>query len=100
MLSSLQNIQSASDGKEALEIIERGFIPDIIYLDLMMPNLSGFEFLEIAKTNPKLKDTHIAVVTAKDLTNEDLEILQQSRVSIIKKGGNIEQIIKEFAQEI
>jgi len=96
----IQNIQSASDGKEALEIIERGFIPDIIYLDLMMPNLSGFEFLEIAKTNPKLKDTHIAVVTAKDLTNEDLEILQQSRVNIIKKGGNIEQIIKEFAQEI
>ncbi len=96
----IQNIQSASDGKEALEIIERGFIPDIIYLDLMMPNLSGFEFLEIAKTNPKLKDTHIAVVTAKDLTNEDLEILKQSHVNIIKKGGNIEQIIKEFAQDI
>ncbi len=96
----IENIQSASDGNEALDIIEKGFIPDIIYLDLMMPNLSGFEFLKIARTNPKLKDTYIAVVTAKELTSEDLEILKQSCVSIIKKGGNIEQIIKKIAQDI
>ncbi len=66
----------------------------------MMPNLSGFDFLQIARTNPQLNNTHIVVVTAKDLTNEDLEILKQSHVNIIKKGGNIEQIIKEFAQDI
>ncbi|WP_456486077.1 oxygen-binding di-iron domain-containing protein [Hydrogenimonas sp.] len=95
----IKNIQSASDGKEALEVIERGFVPDIIYLDLMMPNLSGFEFLKIVETNPKFKNTHIAVVTAKDLTNEDMEILKPSCVSIIKKGGNIEEIIKELAQD-
>ena len=96
----IKNIQNASDGKEALELIEGGFIPDIIYLDLMMPNLSGFDFLKIARTNPKLKDTHIVVVTAKDLTNEDLEILKQNKVSIVHKGGNIEQMIKEFAKEL
>ena len=96
----IKNIQNACDGKEALELIERGFIPDIIYLDLMMPNLSGFDFLKIARTNPKLNDTHIVVVTAKDLTKNDLEILKQNNISIVHKGGNIEGIIKEFAQEI
>ena len=96
----IENIQNACDGKEALELIEKGFTPDIIYLDLMMPNLGGFDFLQIAKTNPKLNNTHIVIVTAKDLTYEDLELLKQNKVSIVHKGGNIEQIIKEFAQNI
>jgi len=91
-------IEEAQDGREALDIIEKGFIPDIIYLDLMMPNLSGFEFLEIAKGNISLKHTHIVVVSAKELSMEDKEILSQSGVSVIKKGSNIESIIKEFAK--
>ena len=66
----------------------------------MMPNLSGFDFLKIARTNSKLNKTHIVVVTAKDLTTQDLELLNHNKVSIISKGGNIEEIIKKFAQEI
>jgi CheY-like chemotaxis protein len=92
------HIEDARDGKEALAVINNGFVPDLIYLDLMMPNFSGFEFLELAKTKQILKDTHIVIVTAKDLTKEDIEILQRNDVSIIKKGGNIEAIVKEFAQ--
>jgi len=96
----IQTIQMASDGQEALDIIEDGFIPNIIYLDLMMPNLSGFDFLQIARTNTKLHNTHIVVVTAKDLTSDDLEFLKSNKVSIVKKGGHIEQILKKFAKEI
>jgi len=96
----IDDIKEASDGKKALEIIENGFIPDIIYLDLMMPNLSGFEFLEIAKVNKKLQHTHIVVVSAKELTHEDKEFLAHQGVSIIKKGSNIESIIKEFAKDL
>ena len=94
----IEIIKEAVDGKMALNIIEDGFIPDIIYLDLMMPNLSGFDFLELTKTNRKLKKTHIVVVTAKELTKEDKEILNGANVSVIKKGSNIESIIKDFAK--
>ena len=93
-------IKDAKDGVEALTIIEDGFIPDIIYLDLMMPNLSGFDFLEIVKSNKKLENTHIIVVSAKELTAEDKEILSRTNVSIVKKGSNIESIIKDFAKGI
>lgn len=93
-------IKDAKDGRDALNIIEDGFIPDIIYLDLMMPNLSGFDFLEIVKSNKKLENTHIIVVSAKELTLEDKEILSRTNVSVIKKGSNIESIIKDFAKGI
>jgi len=93
-------IKDAKDGRDALNIIEDGFIPDIIYLDLMMPNLSGFDFLEIVKSNKKLENTHIIVVSAKELTLEDKEILSRTNVSVIKKGSNIESIIKDFSKGI
>ena len=96
----IKNIKSVSDGEEALSLIEDGFIPDIIYLDLMMPNLSGFDFLQIIKINPKLYDTHIIVVTAKDLTKDDIEFLKYNKVSVVRKGGHIEHILKKFAKEI
>jgi len=96
----MREIQNACDGREALEIIENGFIPDIIYLDLMMPNLSGFDFLEIIKSNKKLENTNIIVVSAKELTNEDKEILSRTNVSVVRKGSNIESIIKDFAKGI
>ncbi|MEA2099424.1 MAG: response regulator [Campylobacterota bacterium] len=94
----IEIIKDAKDGREALDIIESGFIPDIIYLDLMMPNLSGFDFLEIVKSNKALKNTNIVVVSAKELTSEDKEFLSRSNVSVIKKGSNIESIIKDFAK--
>ncbi len=96
----IQHIKDASDGKIALDIINNGYIPDLIYLDLMMPNLSGLEFLEISRTKPELKDTKIVVITAKELTNEDMDILHRNNVSIIKKGGNIEAVIREYAKGI
>jgi len=96
--NDIKEIREAVDGKEALDIIDGGFIPDIIYLDLMMPNLDGFGFLEIIKSNKALKDTNIVVVSAKELTPEDKEILNRNGVGIVKKGSNIESIIKEFAR--
>jgi len=91
-------IKEADDGREALKIIDDGFIPDVIYLDLMMPNLDGFGFLEIVKSNKNLQNTNIVVVSAKELTLEDKKILDRSNVSVVKKGSNIESIIKEFAK--
>ena len=95
----IEKIQEARNGKEALELIERGFYPDIIYLDLMMPNLDGFGFLEIARINQHLKNTCIIIVTAKDLTKEDLALLKGEHINILQKGGNIEEMIREFAKE-
>jgi two-component system, OmpR family, alkaline phosphatase synthesis response regulator PhoP len=54
----------ACDGAEALEII-RSQRPDLVFLDVMMPKMSGFEVCEAVKSDADLKSTYIVILTAK-----------------------------------
>ena len=54
----------ATDGSEAL-VKAQNESPDILLLDVMMPNLSGFEVCERLKNDPKTKDIIIIMLTAK-----------------------------------
>jgi len=50
------NIKIASNGKKAYDMLEAGFKPDVIFLDLMMPEFSGFDFLNMIKYQDKYKN--------------------------------------------
>lgn len=56
-------IVTASDGQEALELIE-GSIPDMIFLDIMMPQLDGFGVLERLKAVPLWRDIPVVIISA------------------------------------
>lgn len=56
------NISLASNGKEALSILQNS-IPDIILLDLNMPDTNGIDFLKSVHNNPTLKQIPIIVLT-------------------------------------
>ena len=56
-------VRSAYDGAEALAEA-RAARPDVILLDLMMPHMDGFQFLEELKSDPALHDVPVVVVTA------------------------------------
>ncbi len=64
-------VQTAGNGKEALELAES--IPDLILLDIMMPELSGFEVCKLLKNNPETSKIPVIFLTAKE--NEIDEIL-------------------------
>ena len=55
----------AADGIEALDILDRKHV-DLVLLDIMMPRMDGYEFTEIIRSNPALRDLPILMVTAKD----------------------------------
>jgi two-component system, OmpR family, alkaline phosphatase synthesis response regulator PhoP len=57
-------LMMASDGAEALEMI-RSARPDLVFLDVMMPKMSGFEVCQAVKTDDELKSTYIVILTAK-----------------------------------
>jgi signal transduction histidine kinase/DNA-binding response OmpR family regulator len=91
----VKSIKLAKNGAEAYSILDGGFYPDLIFLDLMMPEIDGFKFLEMVKSNPKYSSLPIVVVSAKDLTKDDLDTLQKRNVQIIKKGKDLEHAVKQ-----
>ncbi len=54
----------ARNGEEALEAI-RTHRPDLVFLDVMMPKVNGFEVTELVKSDPDLRRTKIILLTAK-----------------------------------
>jgi signal transduction histidine kinase/CheY-like chemotaxis protein len=64
-------VSEAENGELALQHIQKS-MPSIIFLDLMMPVMDGFDFLEILRNDPRLNKIPVVVVTGKDLTQEDL----------------------------
>jgi CheY-like chemotaxis protein len=57
-------VSGASNGKEALELMQKGPLPDLIVLDLMMPVMSGFEVLTALRANPTWSKIPVIVLTA------------------------------------
>lgn len=57
-------VASASDGKKAIEVAKT-FIPDLIILDIMMPNMDGIEAGRNIRAIPELKNTYLLYLTAR-----------------------------------
>ena len=57
-------VVAAYDGKEALEKVEQEK-PDLIILDVMMPQMDGFEVMQKLQANPKTRDIPVIMLTAK-----------------------------------
>lgn len=75
----------AKDGKAAVELIEKE-LPDLIILDLMMPEMDGFSVLDTLKANPETATIPVIVVTAQELTNQEKERLEGQIEILMQKG--------------
>jgi len=79
-------IDEAHDGQAGLRLIQNTR-PNLVILDLMMPELDGFAVVEAMKADPRLKDTPIIVITAKELTNDEKERLDGQIKALLQKGS-------------
>ncbi len=78
-------VDVAVDGFDALEHIAKS-VPNLVLLDLMMPNMDGFEFAEAMRKHEKWRTVPIVVVTAKDLTQEERDRLNGYVEAVLVKG--------------
>ena len=76
---------AALNGRSGLDWLANYPTPDLILLDLMMPEMDGFEFLRELRQRPAFADVPVIVVTAKELTAEDIRILSGQTERIIAK---------------
>ena len=57
---------TAANGRDALEYLQRGDLPDLILLDLMMPVMDGWEFRRLQREDPALANLPVIVLSALD----------------------------------
>ncbi len=76
----------AQNGREAIDYV-RARVPDLVLLDLMMPEMDGFRFLTLLRADPEFTNLPVIVVTARDLSPEERERLRRSTQEIIRKGA-------------
>ncbi len=76
----------AYGGREAIEIAERE-LPDLIVLDLMMPEVSGFDVVDALNRNPATAGIPLIIVTAFEVTAEERERLDGGVLAVMGKAG-------------
>jgi threonine synthase len=89
-------IFEATSGREAIELITREH-PDLVILDLMMPEVDGFAVLDVLRGNPDTANIPVIVATAKELTVDEKSRLQGQIQSLMLKGDFLND---EFLEEV
>ena len=89
-------VSEAGNGKVALEVVGKTR-PSLILLDLMMPEMDGFEFLEHIRRRPDARGIPVIVLTAKDLSPEERARLRGQVERVFEKGKtSSEEILAEI----
>jgi signal transduction histidine kinase/DNA-binding LacI/PurR family transcriptional regulator/AraC-like DNA-binding protein len=78
-------IFTAENGKSALLLMKKTR-PDLVLLDLMMPEMDGFAVLEQMRQEETMVDIPVIVLTAQVLSDQDMERLQQGVTAVLQKG--------------
>jgi CheY-like chemotaxis protein len=91
-------VTEAENGRLAVDKLAAGR-PDVIILDLMMPTMDGFEFLDELRGRPEWRDIPVVVITAKDLTDADRKRLNGGVERIIAKTDR-DAMLRQLASEL
>ncbi len=83
-------VAGASDGAEALAQV-RAFHPQLVLLDLMMPGMSGWEFLRAQKGDPELREIPVIVLSALGGERSSIEAAGQG---FIEKPFDLDELLQ------
>lgn len=79
-------VRSALDGEAGVAAVMEDK-PDILLLDIIMPRLDGFGVLERLRLNPETRNLPIIVISAKELTADEIQRLKETVTLVMKKQG-------------
>jgi two-component system, OmpR family, alkaline phosphatase synthesis response regulator PhoP len=85
---------TADNGEAAMESVKREK-PDIIFLDVMMPKMNGFEVCQMVKRDPETRDICIIMLTAKGQEIDKQKAIELGSDYYITKPFNIAEITKK-----
>jgi diguanylate cyclase (GGDEF)-like protein len=84
ILSPVYHVKAARDGSTGL-VLANKYDVDLILLDVVMKNMSGYEVLDALKENDKTKETPVIFITGREGTGEEAKALSSGAVDYIRK---------------
>ena len=76
------------------------YCPDAVLLDLLMPEMDGVAFLNAVRADPRHQHLPVVVITAKELTPGESELLHQETLAVLKKAGAFEDDLKVLLHKL
>jgi len=91
--------ETATNGREGLDVLQR-FSPDLIFLDLIMPEMDGISFLDHLRADSQHCHLPVVVITAKHLTPHEIQQLSSETRGILRKTAELEGNLRETLQRL
>lgn len=92
-------VEIAENGIDGLQKM-RSFQPDIVFVDLMMPRMDGFQVLDAAKADPSIQNIPMAVLTNLSSPDATQKALERGVAAVLVKSDTEPWMIVEKANEI
>ena len=85
--SSHLKTAQAANGRAAIDWLDNNPLPSLILLDLMMPEMDGFTFLEQIRKDDELVNVPVVVLTAKELSESERAFLTERTLLVLNKSA-------------
>jgi DNA-binding response OmpR family regulator len=92
-------VREADDGIKALDEIQKK-IPDIILLDLMMPNMDGYEFLQHLRADKSVKHVPVLILTSLKTVESEIKGFEFGADDYLTKPINMELLIARIKRHL
>ncbi len=92
-------VREAEDGLKGLDAINKK-MPDVILLDLMMPNMDGYEFLKHLRSDPKGADVPVLIITSLNGAENELKGLELGADDFVTKPINMTLLVAKIRRHL
>ena len=93
ILKTKYNVTTANSGKEALSLLAKGFVPNLILLDVLMPDMDGWEVYNKVKGISLLRNVPVAFLTSLDGAKEKLYASRIGAADLITKPYGSDELL-------
>ena len=94
------SVREAANGLEALALLREG-MPELIFLDLIMPEMDGFAFLAEIRKTPEGCRVPVVVITGQTLTDTERRLLNTNVDRVLQKSAfNLTDVIDSVSEQL
>lgn len=87
------SIETSGSGQDAIDILKKDDKIDVVLMDMMMPDMDGYETMKIIRETQSIKDKTIIAVTAQAMTQDREKCMEAGADDYITKPINVDQLL-------